>query len=52
MSRKLSDPPRYCYGCNFILMEDEHFEDFEGNEYCEKCKDKVEAIAEDLEENE
>lgn len=42
--------PRYCTNCNFILHENEHFEDAEGNEYCKECKDKFEAIAGDMEE--
>ena len=46
--RKFSNPPRYCEGCNLILMEDEHFEDLEGNEYCEKCKLKVEGIGDSI----
>ena len=45
MRRKLSNPARYCTGCNFILMEDEHNEDAEGNEYCDECKSKVELLA-------
>lgn len=46
--RKCSNPSRYCEGCNFILMEDEHFQDADGNEYCEKCKNKIEIIGEDF----
>ncbi len=47
INRKLSNPPRYCNGCNFILMEDEHNKDLEDNEYCDECKSKVESIVGD-----
>jgi len=51
MIRKCSNPPRYCEGCGFILMEDEHSEDLEGNEYCDKCKSKIEIVGEEVSES-
>lgn len=43
----LGNPPRYCNGCNFILLENEHRRDSEGKEYCDNCAGKIEAIAGD-----
>jgi len=39
---------KHCFNCNAVLIEGKTFEDFEGNEYCDKCKSKFEAIADDF----
>ncbi len=42
---------RYCTECSFRLMEDEHFEDDEGQEYCYKCAEKLNIKAKDMKED-
>lgn len=42
---------RLCTNCDVVLKDKEQFEDSDGNEYCEKCKDDFEAIAEDFSED-